>query len=114
MTAKPMHVNAYTYYGTATTTSGSTPVAAAKLPNLNLFDRAAITNHSTTDFIAFAFGGDTVTVAFPASDDTATNMTIVPPGQSWLVDIGLGKTRVAADSLTGSALFTIQYGNENP
>lgn len=111
MSIEPMNVNSFTYYGTATTSSGGTAVASAKLPNFNTVERITITNHNTTDYIAFKSGDSTVTVAFPASDDAATGMAIVPPGSSLAFKKEKSHTNIAADSLVGSALYSISYGN---
>ena len=60
----PMNVNALSYYGTATTTSGSTAIGGATaLPDFDKVENIVFNNESA-DFIAVKTGTSTVTVAF--------------------------------------------------
>ena len=105
-----MNINSPTYYGTATTSSGSTAVDSAKLPLFDQYENIVFTNYST-DVIAVKTGSSAVTVAFPTSNDTAAEMTIVPANVSLSIKKEKGHTTFAVDSLAGPALYSVQYGN---
>lgn len=107
MTQKIAHVNSLTYYGTATTSSGSTAISPT---NFNQSDIINFNNLSS-DSIIVKTGDSTVTVAHPASGDAAVSGTIVGPGQWVSMDKDLRHTSFAVDSLTTSALFAIQATN---
>lgn len=111
MTDQNMNVNSFTFYGVATTSTGATAIAAAKLPDFDKFEMIRIRNLHATDSIAFKTGASTVTIGFPTAEDTAIAMTIVGPGATVTVRKEKGHTNIAADSLAGSAGYTVQYGN---
>jgi hypothetical protein len=113
MTATNMNANSFTFYGTATTATGATAINVAKLPDFDKFEYLYIRNLHATDSIAFKTGASTVTVGFPTTEDTATAMTIVGPASSVIVRKEKQHTTFAADSLTGSAPYVVQYGNGN-
>lgn len=107
MTQKLANVNSLTYYGTATTTSGSTSISPT---NFNQCDVVNFNNLSA-DSIIVKTGDSTVTVAFPASGDAALSGTIVGPGQWVSMDKERQHTSFAVDSLSASALYAIQASN---
>lgn len=108
-----MNCNSFTFYGTANTTTGGTAIAEAKLPDFNKYEFIRIRNLHATDSIAFKTGLSSVTIAFPATEDTAIAMTIVGPGATVIARKERGHTTFAAASLTGAAPYTVQYGNGN-
>ncbi len=109
MPSQLAHCNSPSYYGTATTSSGSTPI---NIPIAASCDMVNFNNLSSTDSIIFKMGASTVTVAFPTADTgpgTTVEGTIVGPNQ-W---VSMGKDRahsyIAVDSLTGNALYSVQF-----
>jgi hypothetical protein len=113
MTDMNMNCNSFTFYGVATTSTGGTAIAAAKLPDFDKYELIRIRNLHATDSIAFKTGTSAVTVGFPTAEDAATAMTIVGPGATVTLRKEKGHTNFAADSLAGSAGYTVQYGNGN-
>lgn len=112
MTDQPMNINSYTYLGSATDASGTTAIAAAKLPDLDKSEKVIIENLSTSGNLAVKSGTSTVTVSYPAAGDTAAGMTIVAPGKQVVMRKERGHTNIVVDASTGATIsYTLQYGD---